>query len=179
MFFGVFGYGQHLRELLVGRELDGYRREFPSRGGKRRFRGWLGGGHHRIGQGAAFGASGTPEGVEGAGGGYGGRGACCLYDTTVKLPGDVWGGDVYGWSSLEKLEINGSRGGFTSNEVDYGGRGGGTGGMEGEGNGRISASGGDGYAGGGGGRVSVHIYSRHSDPKIFNHGLASVWVYIP
>jgi hypothetical protein len=38
------------------------------------------------------------------------------------------------------------------------------------GNGRLSASGGDGYAGGGGGRVSVDIYSRHSDPKIFFNG---------
>ncbi|KAH0940840.1 hypothetical protein HID58_000477 [Brassica napus] len=76
------------------------------------------------------GASGTPEGVEGAGGGYGGRGACCLSDTTAKLPGDVWGGDVYGWSSLEKPEVYGSRGGTTSNEVDYGGGGGGMVAME-------------------------------------------------
>ncbi|WZZ76610.1 hypothetical protein YC2023_087980 [Brassica napus] len=42
------------------------------------------------------------------------------------------------------------------------------------GNGRISASGGDGYAGGGGGRVSVHIFSRHSEPKIFVHGGSSI-----
>ena len=38
------------------------------------------------------------------------------------------------------------------------------------GSGRISACGGDGYAGGGGGRVSVDVYSRHDDPKIFVHG---------
>lgn len=36
--------------------------------------------------------------------------------------------------------------------------------------GRISACGGDGYGGGGGGRVSVDIFSRHDDPKIFVHG---------
>lgn len=38
------------------------------------------------------------------------------------------------------------------------------------GNGWISACGGDGYAGGGGGRVSVNVFSRHDDPKIFAHG---------
>ncbi|KAL0726439.1 hypothetical protein Bca4012_022532 [Brassica carinata] len=101
------------------------------------------------------GASGTPEGVEGAGGGYGGRGACCLSDTTGKLPGDVWGGDVYGWSSLEKPESYGSRGGSTSNEVDYGGGGGGTVGMEILGrvglNGSVLADGASGGVKGGGG----------------------------
>lgn len=38
------------------------------------------------------------------------------------------------------------------------------------GNGRISACGGNGYAGGGGGRVSVDVFSRHDDPKIIVHG---------
>lgn len=38
------------------------------------------------------------------------------------------------------------------------------------GGGRISACGGNGYAGGGGGRVSVDVFSRHDDPKISVHG---------
>lgn len=38
------------------------------------------------------------------------------------------------------------------------------------GGGSISACGGNGFAGGGGGRVSVDIYSRHDDPQIFVHG---------
>lgn len=38
------------------------------------------------------------------------------------------------------------------------------------GSGFISACGGNGYAGGGGGRVSVDIFSRHDEPKIFVHG---------
>lgn len=38
------------------------------------------------------------------------------------------------------------------------------------GSGLISACGGNGYAGGGGGRVSVDIFSRHDEPKIFVHG---------
>lgn len=38
------------------------------------------------------------------------------------------------------------------------------------GSGRISACGGDGYAGGGGGRVSVDVFSRHDEPGIFVHG---------
>ncbi|KAG2238823.1 hypothetical protein Bca52824_091893 [Brassica carinata] len=100
-------------------------------------------------------ASGTPEGVEGAGGGYGGRGACCLTDTTAKVPEDVWGGDVYGWSSLEKPESYGSRGGSTSNEVDYGGGGGGKVAMEVVGcvglNGSVLADGASGGVKGGGG----------------------------
>lgn len=38
------------------------------------------------------------------------------------------------------------------------------------GNGKISACGGDGYGGGGGGRIAVDIFSRHDDPQIFVHG---------
>ena len=34
----------------------------------------------------------------------------------------------------------------------------------------ISACGGDGFAGGGGGRVSVDVFSRHDEPKIYVHG---------
>ncbi|KAI4316070.1 hypothetical protein L6164_024087 [Bauhinia variegata] len=149
--------------------------------------------------------SGTPQGVDGAGGGHGGRGACCLTDPT-KLPEDVWGGDAYSWSSLQKPDSFGSRGGSTSKESDYGGIGGGRvmmkiymflemnasvladggdGGMKGgggsggsifimahrmTGSGRISACGGNGFAGGGGGRVSVDVFSRHDEPKIYVHG---------
>ncbi|XP_057959544.1 uncharacterized protein LOC131152008 [Malania oleifera] len=68
--------------------------------------------------------SGTPQGVDGAGGGHGGRGACCLTDTK-KLPEDVWGGDAYSWSTLQKPWSYGSKGGTTSKEVDFGGGGGG------------------------------------------------------
>lgn len=38
------------------------------------------------------------------------------------------------------------------------------------GNGNISACGGNGYAGGGGGRVSVNVFSRHDEPTIYVHG---------
>ncbi|KAI8531022.1 hypothetical protein RHMOL_Rhmol11G0105400 [Rhododendron molle] len=149
--------------------------------------------------------SGTPQGVDGAGGGHGGRGACCLTDKE-KLPDDVWGGDAYSWSTLQKPWSYGSKGGTTSKEVDYGGGGGGRirfwirnyvevngglladggdggdrggGGSGGSifikaakmiGSGRISACGGNGFAGGGGGRVSVDIFSRHDDPKVLVHG---------
>ncbi|XP_019051661.1 PREDICTED: uncharacterized protein LOC104588235 [Nelumbo nucifera] len=149
--------------------------------------------------------SGTPQGIDGAGGGHGGRGACCLTDKS-KLPDDVWGGDAYSWSSLTTPWSYGSKGGTTSKAEDYGGAGGGRikleiinsldingtvladggdaglkggGGSGGSicikahkmnGNGRISASGGNGFGGGGGGRVSIDIYSRHDDPKIFVHG---------
>ena len=37
------------------------------------------------------------------------------------------------------------------------------------GDGRISTCGGNGYGGGGGGRISVDVFSRH-DPQIFAHG---------
>ncbi|XP_022750129.1 uncharacterized protein LOC111299295 isoform X6 [Durio zibethinus] len=157
--------------------------------------------------------SGTPQGVEGAGGGHGGRGACCLVEDR-KLPEDVWGGDAYSWSSLQDPWSYGSKGGTTSKEVDYGGRGGGRvkmlikgllevngslladggdGGSKGgggsggsiyikahkiircsvksrTGSGRISACGGNGFAGGGGGRVSVDVFSRHDEPNIYVHG---------
>lgn len=36
--------------------------------------------------------------------------------------------------------------------------------------GKISASGGNGLAGGGGGRVSINVFSRHDDTQIFVHG---------
>ncbi|KAL6216528.1 hypothetical protein ACLB2K_009751 [Fragaria x ananassa] len=105
--------------------------------------------------------SGTPQGIDGAGGGHGGRGACCLVDRT-KLPEDVWGGDAYSWSSLQKPCSFGSRGGSTSKEVDYGGLGGGIVKLEIrnylEVNGSALADGGDGGSkGGGGSGGSIYI----------------------
>ncbi|KAL6555040.1 hypothetical protein OROGR_006298 [Orobanche gracilis] len=38
------------------------------------------------------------------------------------------------------------------------------------GSGKVCASGGSGFAGGGGGRVSVNVFSRHDDPVFFVHG---------
>lgn len=38
------------------------------------------------------------------------------------------------------------------------------------GSGRISAAGGNGFAGGGGGRVSINVFSRHDDLKFLVHG---------
>ncbi|CAA3006768.1 uncharacterized protein LOC111368658 isoform X1 [Olea europaea subsp. europaea] len=105
--------------------------------------------------------SGTPQGVDGAGGGHGGRGAACLTDTS-KLPEDVWGGDAYAWSSLLKPWSYGSKGGTTSREIDYGGGGGGRVMLVIlrllEVNGRVLAVGGDGGTkGGGGSGGSIYI----------------------
>ncbi|WCJ29541.1 hypothetical protein M5689_011168 [Euphorbia peplus] len=105
--------------------------------------------------------SGTPQGVDGAGGGHGGRGACCLVDDK-KLPEDVWGGDAYSWSSLQSPASYGSRGGSTSKEVNYGGGGGGkvklTLTEHVVVDGYILADGGDGGTkGGGGSGGSIHI----------------------
>lgn len=105
--------------------------------------------------------SGTPQGIDGAGGGHGGRGACCLGDKS-KLPEDVWGGDAYSWSSLQKPWSYGSGGGTTSKEADYGGGGGGRVKMLIEGfvvvDGLILADGGDGgNKGGGGSGGSIYI----------------------
>ncbi|KAK1262274.1 hypothetical protein QJS04_geneDACA008723 [Acorus gramineus] len=65
--------------------------------------------------------SGTPISHDGAGGGYGGRGASCLRSNQTNL----WGGDVYAWSSLSEPWSYGSKGGRTSGEKHYGGDGGG------------------------------------------------------
>ncbi|KDO55901.1 hypothetical protein CISIN_1g000495mg [Citrus sinensis] len=149
--------------------------------------------------------SGTPDGVQGAGGGHGGRGASCLVDN-MKLPDDVWGGDPYSWSSLEEPWSYGSKGGTTFKGENFGGDGGGRirlevvneievngslladggdvgvkggGGSGGSiyvkahrmtGNGKISASGGNGFAGGGGGRVSINVFSRHDGAEVCVHG---------
>ncbi|KAK8543142.1 hypothetical protein V6N13_136324 [Hibiscus sabdariffa] len=105
--------------------------------------------------------SGTPQGVEGAGGGHGGRGASCAVEEG-KLPEDVWGGDVYSWSSLQEPSSYGSKGGSTSREVDYGGGGGGRVKLVInellEVNGSLLADGADGGSkGGGGSGGSIHI----------------------
>lgn len=98
--------------------------------------------------------SGTPSGVQGSGGGHGGRGACCVTDNT-KLPEDVWGGDAYSWSTLDEPRSYGSKGGTTSKEEDYGGGGGGRIGFEVDSAievwGTLMADGGDGGVKGGGG----------------------------
>ncbi|KZV42014.1 hypothetical protein F511_14328 [Dorcoceras hygrometricum] len=105
--------------------------------------------------------SGTPQGMDGAGGGHGGRGAACLRDRS-KLAEDVWGGDAYSWSGFIKPLSYGSRGGNTSREVDYGGGGGGrviivVSSLL-EVNGSILADGGDGrQQGGGGSGGSIYI----------------------
>jgi hypothetical protein len=44
--------------------------------------------------------------------------------------------------------------------------------------GRISATGGNGFAGGGGGRVSIHVFSRHDDTQIFVHGENQIIILI-
>ncbi|XP_054782086.1 uncharacterized protein LOC129289342 isoform X2 [Prosopis cineraria] len=108
--------------------------------------------------------SGTPSGTQGAGGGHGGRGASCVTVST-KLPDDVWGGDAYSWSSLDRPWSYGSKGGTTSKEETYGGEGGGrillniTGSIEVSGD--LLANGGDGgIQGGGGSGGSIYIKAR-------------------
>ncbi|PIA64560.1 hypothetical protein AQUCO_00100200v1 [Aquilegia coerulea] len=107
--------------------------------------------------------SGTPQGIDGAGGGHGGRGASCLTDST-KLQEDMWGGDTYSWSSLEEPSSFGSKGGTTSKEVEYGGGGGGKVWIVIQGylelGGVLLAEGGDGgLKGGGGSGGSIYIKS--------------------
>ncbi|KAJ7530030.1 hypothetical protein O6H91_15G075800 [Diphasiastrum complanatum] len=98
--------------------------------------------------------SGTPSGLDGAGGGHGGRGACCVGDTG-KDQEDIWGGDVYAWSLLCTPWSYGSRGGSTSLDGDFGGGGGGRVNITVETllevNGMIDADGGSGKSEGGGG----------------------------
>ncbi|PIA31063.1 hypothetical protein AQUCO_05300111v1 [Aquilegia coerulea] len=65
--------------------------------------------------------SGTPKGLDGAGGGHGGRGASCLKSNET----DIWGGDVYSWSTLSDPWSYGSKGASTSAEKKFGGNGGG------------------------------------------------------
>ncbi|XP_047324927.1 uncharacterized protein LOC124928723 [Impatiens glandulifera] len=107
------------------------------------------------------GSSGTPQGIDGGGGGHGGRGACCLTDQG-KLQEDVFGGDTYAWSTLQKPWSYGSKGGTTSKEADLGGGGGGRIMLLVENyidvNGSLLADGGDaGPRGGGGSGGSIYI----------------------
>ncbi|KAL6517054.1 hypothetical protein OROHE_018014 [Orobanche hederae] len=109
-------------------------------------------------------STGTPEDVQGSGGGHGGRGASCVIDNK-KLPEDVWGGDAYSWESLDKPWSYGSKGGTTNREEDYGGSGGGRIWLEAKDildmSGILLADGGDGgNKGGGGSGGSVYIKSR-------------------
>ncbi|XP_052180688.1 uncharacterized protein LOC127793928 isoform X2 [Diospyros lotus] len=107
--------------------------------------------------------SGTPTGVQGGGGGHGGRGASCVMDNT-KLPEDVWGGDAYSWLSLAEPWSYGSKGGTTDRGEDYGGKGGGRIGFNIKSHiqihGSLLADGGDGgIKGGGGSGGSINIKS--------------------
>lgn len=43
------------------------------------------------------------------------------------------------------------------------------------GNGIISAAGGNGFAGGGGGRVSINVFSRHDETELFVHGMTETF----
>lgn len=117
-------------------------------------------------------STGSPQGVDGAGGGYGGRGAACLMDPD-KVQEDVWGGDDYGWSSLQKPCSYGSKGGTTSKEEDYGGGGGGKIKLTVltllEVNGSLLADGGDGGSkggGGSGGSIFIKAYKMIGTGKI-------------
>ncbi|CAO2818012.1 unnamed protein product [Amaranthus hypochondriacus] len=105
--------------------------------------------------------SGSPVGLDGSGGGHGGRGASCLIDET-KDPEDFWGGDTYSWSSLDKPWSYGSKGGSTNKTVDYGGGGGGKVRLHVSEflvvNAQVLADGGEGgNKGGGGSGGSIHI----------------------
>jgi hypothetical protein len=111
------------------------------------------------------GTSGTPSNFEGAGGGYGGRGASCERNEG-KDQGDVWGGDMYEWETLATPWSHGSRGGTTEEErFDLGGAGGGRIAMTtGELliNGSVAADGGSvGDKGGGGSGGSIVIKARN------------------
>lgn len=117
--------------------------------------------------------SGTPAGVQGAGGGHGGRGASCVVDNK-KLPEDVWGGDAYAWSTLTEPWSYGSKGGTTNREEDYGGKGGGRLGFRIKNlflvDGSLLADGGDGGTkGGGGSGGSIYIKAK----KMTGSGKAS------
>ncbi|KAJ8750999.1 hypothetical protein K2173_016180 [Erythroxylum novogranatense] len=108
--------------------------------------------------------SGTPSGVQGAGGGHGGRGASCVTDNT-KLPDDVWGGDAYSWSDLDKPWSYGSKGGTTSKEESFGGEGGGRIGFDVVNSIEVNCNllahgGGAGIRGGGGSGGSIYIKAR-------------------
>ncbi|KAL2610427.1 hypothetical protein R1flu_029000 [Riccia fluitans] len=120
--------------------------------------------------------SGIPVGFDGAGGGHGGRGACCVGESG-KQQEDTWGGDVYAWSSLARPWSYGSRGGSTSKKENYGGGGGGrlslTAGDVLELRGKVDADGGSGgeFGGGGsGGSVIIRAIEIKGDGEISANG---------
>ncbi|KAK1550951.1 hypothetical protein Q3G72_027486 [Acer saccharum] len=120
--------------------------------------------------------SGTPDGVQGGGGGHGGRGASCVVDN-FKLPDDVWGGDPYSWSSLEEPWSYGSKGGTTSKGENLGGEGGGRIRFEVlnelEVSGSLLADGGDGGVkggGGSGGSIFIKTYRLSGNGRISASG---------
>ncbi|KAK8550435.1 hypothetical protein V6N12_039144 [Hibiscus sabdariffa] len=123
--------------------------------------------------------SGTPQGLAGAGGGHGGRGASCFVEVG-KLPEDVWGGDAYSWSSLRTPWSYGSKGGTTSKEVDYGGGGGGRVKIivkdSLEMNGSFLVDGGDGGSKGGGGSGGS-IYIKAHKMTLMKHTLKSTFLF--
>ncbi|KAI3892038.1 hypothetical protein MKX03_030872 [Papaver bracteatum] len=103
--------------------------------------------------------SGTPYGTTGAGGGHGGRGASCKESNTTNL----WGGDVYAWSTLNDPWSYGSKGGSTSSVKMLGGNGGGRIKLFAKDvlylNGSVTAEGGVGGpkgGGGSGGSIKIH-----------------------
>ncbi|KAK8515419.1 hypothetical protein V6N12_075461 [Hibiscus sabdariffa] len=149
---GNFSLGEHSSIVTGNFELAAYSASFFS-GSAVNTTGWAGDPPAQT--------SGTPQGVDGAGGGHGGRGASCIVEEG-KLPEDVWGGDAYSWSSLQEPSSYGSKGGSTSKEVDYGGGGGGQVKLVIEEllevNGSLLADGADGGSkGGGGSGGSIHI----------------------
>lgn len=103
--------------------------------------------------------SGTPYGTTGAGGGHGGRGASCKESNTTNL----WGGDVYAWSTLNDPWSYGSKGGSASAVKMLGGNGGGRIKLFAKDvlylNGSVTAEGGVGGpkgGGGSGGSIKIH-----------------------
>ncbi|KAK9144802.1 hypothetical protein Sjap_004705 [Stephania japonica] len=105
--------------------------------------------------------SGTPSGHDGAGGGHGGRGASCLRTNKTNL----WGGDVYAWSSLSDPWSYGSQGSSRSAEKQFGGSGGGRIKLDVQDvlclSGSVTAEGGGGgLRGGGGSGGSIVIHAR-------------------
>lgn len=46
------------------------------------------------------------------------------------------------------------------------------------GSGIITAAGGNGFAGGGGGRVSINVFSRHDETDFFVHGMTKTFNFL-
>nr|XP_009388553.1 PREDICTED: uncharacterized protein LOC103975341 isoform X1 [Musa acuminata subsp. malaccensis] len=120
--------------------------------------------------------SGSPAGINGDGGGHGGRGASCVVKEG-QTQEDSWGGDAYSWSTLTEPISYGSKGGSTSREKDYGGGGGGRVYLlvkdALEVNGSITADGGEGGSlggGGSGGSIFINAAKMRGTGKISASG---------